>query len=446
MKLTFGQKAAAWAVVQALFAGCSADTGKTSPRAPAPPPPPPPPAVISPTISAQPNGATLLTGATATFSVTAKGTSVSYQWQKNGAAIPGATASSYQTPAAVWSDDGAQYMVVVSNSAGSVTSTAATEHLELSSDQQKHESFALAPASGSYEAMWNLNLSGAESAATNYMAYDYAVETLSPLTHGPQAVAQQPPVNLTKNLPLPGASVSRVLKNGVVLVVPGAENTTVTTYVGSSVQVDDLAADNKTVAYSQIRSNYTVVPLTGLLHDAPTEFTHPYNAIFQNAGTLDTTTSWAAGAAYLRFTAKNLGDRYNVVDCTTNSTTLGTTPNPCNTGTTLAAAMAAGETSSSDATTYHTADGLMGVVGGVNIWIANQPRPVSGTGTSTTEYRIYFELNGNVYTGNLVRDGATLGGFRYRAVIGDPSTDVFFDYVVRMNGAAAQSLASGSLL
>jgi predicted phage tail protein len=59
--------------------------------------------------------------------VTATGTApLSYQWQKNGMPINGATSSSYTTPATTTSDNGAQFNVTVSNSAGSVTSNAVT--------------------------------------------------------------------------------------------------------------------------------------------------------------------------------------------------------------------------------------------------------------------------------------------------------------------------------
>src|SRR6202035_868378 len=65
-------------------------------------------------------------GQTATFSVTASGTApLSYQWRKNGTAISGAAAASYTTPAETTSDSGAQFTVVVTNSAGNVTSNAA---------------------------------------------------------------------------------------------------------------------------------------------------------------------------------------------------------------------------------------------------------------------------------------------------------------------------------
>ena len=83
--------------------------------------------VTAPTISAQPASKTVTAGQTATFSVTASGTApLSYQWAKNGAAISGATAASYTTPATSSTDNGSQFVVTVSNSAGSATSAAAT--------------------------------------------------------------------------------------------------------------------------------------------------------------------------------------------------------------------------------------------------------------------------------------------------------------------------------
>src|SRR5947208_581486 len=56
-------------------------------------------APVAPTITTQPASQTVTAGQTATFTVTATGTApVSYQWQKNGTAIGGATAASYTTP------------------------------------------------------------------------------------------------------------------------------------------------------------------------------------------------------------------------------------------------------------------------------------------------------------------------------------------------------------
>ncbi len=85
------------------------------------------PAPVAPSITTQPSSVTITAGQTATFSVTATGTApLSYQWSQNGTAISGATSSSYTTPAETTSANGTQFTVVVSNSAGSVTSNAAT--------------------------------------------------------------------------------------------------------------------------------------------------------------------------------------------------------------------------------------------------------------------------------------------------------------------------------
>ncbi|MBA4388411.1 MAG: hypothetical protein C0404_10555 [Verrucomicrobia bacterium] len=83
--------------------------------------------VVKPSITAQPANQSVAVGQAATFSVTATGTApISYQWRKSSTNISGATASSYTTPAATSSDNGAQFTVVVANSAGSATSGVAT--------------------------------------------------------------------------------------------------------------------------------------------------------------------------------------------------------------------------------------------------------------------------------------------------------------------------------
>jgi len=81
--------------------------------------------------------------------VAATGTApLSYQWRKNGAAISGATSSSYTTPATISSDTGAQFTAVVSNTVGSVTSSAATLTVSAS---------AALPAAGSVVTLQNAN-------------------------------------------------------------------------------------------------------------------------------------------------------------------------------------------------------------------------------------------------------------------------------------------------
>jgi beta-galactosidase len=83
--------------------------------------------VAAPTITTQPAGKTVAVGQTATFSVVASGAgTLTYQWSKNGAAIAGATAASYTTPATTAADSGAQLTVAVSNAGGMVVSSAAS--------------------------------------------------------------------------------------------------------------------------------------------------------------------------------------------------------------------------------------------------------------------------------------------------------------------------------
>src|SRR5260370_14620996 len=85
------------------------------------------PAAVAPTITMQPGSQTVTAGQTATFTVVAGGTApLSYQWQKNGVNIAGATSASYTTAATTTADSGARFDVVVSNTAGTVTSNAAT--------------------------------------------------------------------------------------------------------------------------------------------------------------------------------------------------------------------------------------------------------------------------------------------------------------------------------
>jgi Immunoglobulin I-set domain len=112
------------AVVAAVFlAGCGGGSGgsATTPTSPTPP------TATAVTITVPPADQTVTAGQTATFSVTATGTApITYQWQKNGSNIAGATAGTYTTPATATTDSGAKFDVVVTNSVGSVTSGAAT--------------------------------------------------------------------------------------------------------------------------------------------------------------------------------------------------------------------------------------------------------------------------------------------------------------------------------
>ncbi len=80
----------------------------------------------APTITNPPAGQTVLEGGNATFTVGASGTApLFYQWQRNGFPIGGATSNAYSLTAVSQTDNGALFSVVVSNAAGTASSSGA---------------------------------------------------------------------------------------------------------------------------------------------------------------------------------------------------------------------------------------------------------------------------------------------------------------------------------
>ncbi|MGA8529016.1 MAG: immunoglobulin domain-containing protein [Acidobacteriaceae bacterium] len=97
--------------LQLTVAGCGAGWGDNKP------------VVSAPAGQAASGAQTVTAGQSATFSVNPSGTGpFTFQWYKNGVAISGATGSSYTTPPATGSDNGAVYTCSVTNAAGTVTS------------------------------------------------------------------------------------------------------------------------------------------------------------------------------------------------------------------------------------------------------------------------------------------------------------------------------------
>lgn len=85
-------------------------------------------AVVSPSISVQTAPVSITAGGDAVFTVTASGTSLTYQWQLSldnlvWSNIVDATASTLRLIGVLASDNGRRYRVVITNSAGSITSS-----------------------------------------------------------------------------------------------------------------------------------------------------------------------------------------------------------------------------------------------------------------------------------------------------------------------------------
>jgi hypothetical protein len=81
----------------------------------------------APTIRSQPTSRSIVIGETATFSVVVMGSSpLTCQWQKGTTPIPGATSATYTTPPVTATDNGSQFSAVLTNPAGSITSSVVT--------------------------------------------------------------------------------------------------------------------------------------------------------------------------------------------------------------------------------------------------------------------------------------------------------------------------------
>jgi beta-galactosidase len=80
-----------------------------------------------PAILTEPASQTVNSSSTATFSATVGGDGpFTYQWLRNGVAIPGATTTSYATPAVMSADSGSTFAIAVTNASATSTSISAT--------------------------------------------------------------------------------------------------------------------------------------------------------------------------------------------------------------------------------------------------------------------------------------------------------------------------------
>ncbi len=317
---------------------------------------------------------------------------------------------------------------------GGSSSTATSSQPTLSADQQTFEQFTLGP-NASYQLNWALPLSGTPSGSSAYLTEVHASVAASPLTSGTQALNATTATSLASTLSVPSSwTPGRYLINGAIVV--GSLSLNNASYQGNAIEVDLLSADGSTVVDSKLRSNLTVVPLSGAVTSAPAEFQHWFSVLYFNSALLGSSATWASGAAYLQYTATQTADTYTVVDYT--GATTGDTPNPVATGTTISALMTAGGIiSNSDSTTYTLSNGAVSTINGVKTYVATAARP----NLTTTEYRTYYELNGNVYTGSLIKAGTVIGGSPYWVTSGGSTTLNYSQQVqIRLNSAAVASL------
>src|SRR4051812_34906357 len=115
-----------------------------------------------PVISDQPDDVTVPVGESASFTVGASGPGpFSYQWQRNGVAVGGATGPTLTLPSTTLADNGAVFRCVVSNAAGSVTSAGATLSVV---DNRRPRPTITTPAAGTtYSAGTTISFAGTAS-------------------------------------------------------------------------------------------------------------------------------------------------------------------------------------------------------------------------------------------------------------------------------------------
>jgi len=315
----------------------------------------------------------------------------------------------------------------------------------LSQDQSTFESFTMSP-NAAYQCYYSLPYQGIPVSGTNYFMASSAQLTTSPST-GAWKGAQKGLGDIGK-LPIPtDYAPFRYLVGGKIVVSSEPVWIASVSYPAGSVEgisggvrYDLFDTTGTIIVWSHIRSGYSIVQLTGkVASNSFPDLVNYLSPLFYNATPLlapDAT--WAAGAAYEKFTATQIGDTYMVFDFSQTQTASGTTPKPVATATTIAALMnAGGILVSSDGTTYTLALGSVSMISGVNTYVATSPRLSPKT---TPGYATFYELNGNVYFGEVIRDGTVLGGNPYAAPGAYPTLTYTEDYAIRLNEAAVTSL------
>jgi hypothetical protein len=228
---------------------------------------------------------------------------------------------------------------------------------------------------------------------------------------------------------------NRYLKAGKIVFTPVNDAKIIYKYVGTEVLLDYLASDNTTVAYSN-KTTVTYVPLSGIIDDisAELENTRPGYELVRNPSLTkpgSETTKWLSGSAFSRVQFEAAGDYILAFDCTASQTTKDANIAPCGTSTTLETTFP--QTSGTDARTYQFTDGVVSTIEGVRTWVAKDVRPPAGS--QTPAFRVYFELGGKVYLGQLIKSGTKSQAYL-------PGTTTLYSDFVRPNQAMMETLKS----
>jgi 6-phosphogluconolactonase (cycloisomerase 2 family) len=178
------------------------------------------PAPIAPAIAVHPASQTVTAGQDASFAVTASGTALAYQWERDTgsgfASLAGETNATLTRAAVALADGGNQFRVVVSNSLGTLTSNAATLSVNPAPaipafTLHPQSQSVIAPASATFSVavtgtpaptlQWQVNSGAGYADIPNATGTSYTTAATSAADHGKQyrVMATNPSANITSN-------------------------------------------------------------------------------------------------------------------------------------------------------------------------------------------------------------------------------------------------------
>jgi hypothetical protein len=321
----------------------------------------------------------------------------------------------------------------------------------LSSTQQTYESFALAQNGGTHLLHGLVSVGNAASATViNPSSYLYTDDSALPASPGLTGTVALTTGKTSRDshLAVPVLAGQRYLVNGVVMQQTVPETATVT-YTGGAVEENYLASDGKSVVQTLLGTSYAVVALTGMLSQSPSELINGsavgfLTNVVNGKPLANMSATWQPGSAYMRVTRHFVNDTVLTDDCLSPlaTHTTGTTLVACNTtASTLATFFPHND--ETDGQTYNLSDGQIVTLAGTTAWVSNaafQSQINMSTSfdnqiVQTTQYKVYYESNGRIYCGTLIRAGTTLAN---ESNTSPPLNSEYFF----LNSAAAQTLGA----
>jgi hypothetical protein len=274
-----------------------------------------------PAITAQPTSQTVIVGQAATFTVTATGTApLSYQWYQGGAAISGATASSYTAPATT-TIGSSVYTVIVTNVAGTVMSATATLSV---ATEVPILSFATVGAKTYGTAPFAVSATSASSGAVSYSVVSGPATTVGDMV----TLTGTGTVVLSASQAANGnyAAATTTTTFVVATEVPTLSFATITaeTYGAAPFAVSATSASSGVVTYTVVSGPATIVGSTVTLTGAGTVLLSASQAANGNYAAATTTTTFTVTTevptlAFATIAAKTHGAAPFVVSATSAS-------------------------------------------------------------------------------------------------------------------------------